>query len=136
MLVAPTADGTRLLVPLFKSVSPKLKEAFACVVLTLRFCRLQIDDVSSEDARFVRGISYPIPKRGSFGPEEVRRMAEAYEIALRELRLIDRHAPVTKLIALKILELAHKGELEPAAICAKALKDLKSSIIRFANRDV
>ncbi len=54
-------------------------------------------------------------------------MAEAYGMALRELRLIDRDAPITKLVAAKILEIARTEELDPAAICARALKGLNSA---------
>ena len=72
----------------------------------------------------MRPSEYPFLQEGSFGPEEVSRMVEAYEIALCKLRLIDRSAPVSKLVASKILELARTGELDPAVICAKALEGL------------
>jgi hypothetical protein len=36
---------------------------------------------------------------GTFGPEEIKAMAAAYEGALIELQLMDRNDPITELIA-------------------------------------
>ena len=49
----------------------------------------------------------------SFGPDEIDVIAAAYDDALRELGLSDRCDPLAELIALKILHLAQRGELDP-----------------------
>jgi hypothetical protein len=68
----------------------------------------------------------PAPIPASFGPEEFARIAKAYEIAVLELQLIDRDAPIAKLVAAKIIDLARRGEHDPASISAKALEELKA----------
>ena len=60
----------------------------------------------------------------AFGPDEVARLATAYEAALQLLRLTDRNDPVTEVVAKKIIEVARAGERDPAHICARALKEL------------
>ena len=63
----------------------------------------------------------------SFGPDEIRRMAEAYEMALRKTH-IERTDPLTEFVAGKIIEFVHQGEREPALICAKALQSLNGQL--------
>ena len=41
---------------------------------------------------------------GHFGPDEIAAMTKAYEAALTDLRLVDRHNPLTELIARSILQ--------------------------------
>jgi hypothetical protein len=60
----------------------------------------------------------------AFSPEEIARMAAAYEAALQLLRLTDRNDPVTEIIAKKIIEVTRAGECDPPRICAQALKEL------------
>jgi hypothetical protein len=59
-----------------------------------------------------------------FGPDEVTRMAAAYEHVLKALGLADRNDPVTELVAKKIIEVARTGEVDPARISALAIKAL------------
>jgi hypothetical protein len=59
-----------------------------------------------------------------FGPEEIARMAAAYEHALAALGLTDRSDPVTELLAKKIIEVARTGEADSARISKLAIKAL------------
>ena len=60
----------------------------------------------------------------SFGEADVARLGEAYECALKKLRLADRHDPVTQLIATKIIEIYRSGDHDPSHVCIQVLKDL------------
>jgi hypothetical protein len=60
----------------------------------------------------------------AFGEADVARLGEAYECALKKLRLADREDPVTELIASKVIEIYRGGEHDPSAVCARALRDL------------
>ena len=50
----------------------------------------------------------------AFEPEAIKAMTDAYEEALRTLRLTDRNDPVAEMIARKIIRCANTGEDEPA----------------------
>jgi len=67
---------------------------------------------------------YRLLQNSVFGPDEVTRMAAAYEHALKALGLADRNDPVTELVAKKIIEVARTGEGDPARISALAIKAL------------
>jgi hypothetical protein len=69
----------------------------------------------------LRMAIYRLLHRGQFvyEPELVDLMGWVYEDVVRALGLVDRAAPVTELIAKKILELTKAGERDPAR-----LKDL------------
>ena len=58
------------------------------------------------------------------GPEEISRLAAAYEQTLLALRLTDRNDPITEMIAKKIIEIAQTGVKEPARISALAIEQL------------
>jgi hypothetical protein len=66
---------------------------------------------------------YHLLEGSTFGPEEVRIMTEAYEIALRKLDIYDREGPLTDLVAKKIISIVKKGEADPATIATRALRD-------------
>ena len=51
-----------------------------------------------------------------FNPEEVAMLRDVFEDTLRTLKLVDRSDPVTSLIAKKIIELASRGERDPARL--------------------
>jgi hypothetical protein len=70
---------------------------------------------------------YRLLQRSAFGPEDTKRMGEAYELALIELRLKDRNDPLTETIAKYIVEAAQTGEKEPNNICAVALSRLRGT---------
>jgi len=58
------------------------------------------------------------------GPDEISRLATAYEQTLRTIGLVDRNDPITEMIAKKIIEIARSGVREPADISALAIKEL------------
>jgi hypothetical protein len=51
-------------------------------------------------------------------------MVTAFEDALRELRLTDRADPATELVARKIIELAERGERDPARLRDRVVRSL------------
>ena len=69
---------------------------------------------------------YPMLKTVSFSPEEVERLATAYEDALRSLHLVNRADPITVVIAKRIIDAAQTGVRDPKELCALAIKDLQT----------
>jgi hypothetical protein len=69
---------------------------------------------------------YRLLQKSAFGPEDVKRMGEAYELALAQLELKNRYDPLTESIARLIIEIAQTGEKDPKIICARALSLLRS----------
>jgi hypothetical protein len=67
---------------------------------------------------------YRLLKNRAFGPDEIKVLTTAYEEALRTLRLKDRADPATEMIAKKIIELAQRGERDPARLREHALRCL------------
>jgi hypothetical protein len=61
---------------------------------------------------------------GSYGPEEIRAMTEAYDIALIVLRLSDKDDPITELLAKKIAAIVGTGERMPGTIANRAMEEL------------
>ena len=51
-------------------------------------------------------------------------MSEAYECALKKLRLADRDDPVTEVVATKIIEIYRSGEHSPPTVCTRVLEEL------------
>jgi hypothetical protein len=49
---------------------------------------------------------YRLLENSSHGPEEIKRMTDAFEEALRILRLSDRLGPVSELVAARIVAIA------------------------------
>jgi hypothetical protein len=47
---------------------------------------------------------YRLLQKSAFGPEDIKRLAKAYESALRALELSDRYDPITEIIARRIIE--------------------------------
>ena len=70
---------------------------------------------------------YRLLQNAVFGPEDVQRVALAYELTLKVLKLTDRNDPMTEMVANHIIEIAHTGEMNPERICAQA-------IVRISNR--
>jgi len=65
-----------------------------------------------------------LAQKSRLGPDEIRVLTIAYEEALRTLRLKDRADPATEMIAKKIIELAQRGERDPARLREHALRCL------------
>ncbi len=63
-------------------------------------------------------------ERSAFPPEEVERIAAAYEAALRKLGLVDRNDPVTEIVAKKVIQLARAGITDRAEICRRVVREL------------
>jgi hypothetical protein len=61
---------------------------------------------------------------GTFGPDEIKAMAAAYEGALIDLQSIDRNDPLTELIAKAIVNVTATGERDPETIKERALSAL------------
>ena len=58
----------------------------------------------------------------AFNPEEVTMLRDVFEDTLCVLHLVERSDPVTSLIAKKIIELARRGERDPARLRQAAVQ--------------
>jgi hypothetical protein len=67
----------------------------------------------------------------AMGPEEVNRIIEAYQQALRILCVQDRDDPLTEIIGKKIIKIAQAGVKDPAQISARAIKELEIREARY-----
>jgi len=67
---------------------------------------------------------YRLIAAGDFGPDEIAAMTKAYETAVIDLRLVDRHNPLTELIARSIVIVTGTGERNPEIIKGRALAAL------------
>ena len=61
---------------------------------------------------------------GSYTPDEIRSMTEAFDIALIVLRLRDKDDPITELLARSIAAIVATGERMPGAIVDRAIEEL------------
>ena len=60
----------------------------------------------------------------SFNQDDIERLAEAYEEALRALHISDRDDPINQVIAQRIIEGAPTGVRDAGDLCKMAIKDL------------
>jgi hypothetical protein len=67
---------------------------------------------------------YRILQNAPMGPEDIRRLTDAYEYTLRALSVKDRNDPLTEFIAKKIIEIGQTGLRDPAQISARAIQEL------------
>jgi hypothetical protein len=67
---------------------------------------------------------YRLIASGSFGPDEIDAMSEAYERTLTYLGMVDRNNPFTELIAKAIVNVTATGERDPGRIEKRALNAL------------
>ena len=58
----------------------------------------------------------------SFNQDDIERLAEAYEEALRALHISDRDDPINQIIAQRIIEGARTGVRDPGDLCKMAIK--------------
>lgn len=56
-----------------------------------------------------------------FEPEVIQAMGIAFDDACKALKLLDKTDPLTKIVAMKIIELAAAGEHDPVRLCAGVL---------------
>jgi hypothetical protein len=68
---------------------------------------------------------YQLLRTLSLGPEDVAKLATAYEDALSKLQLSNRTDPIATIIAQRIIEAAKTGVRDSAELCALAIKDLR-----------
>src|SRR5262245_57554984 len=61
---------------------------------------------------------------GSFGPEEVVLLVDAFENAISDMG-VDRKAPAALVIAKRVVELAKQGERDPSRLCNGAIKTIQ-----------
>jgi hypothetical protein len=55
-------------------------------------------------------------KTGTFEPEQLAVLGGVFEDVLQALGLVDRHDPLTELVARKVIELAQTGERDPVRL--------------------
>ena len=67
---------------------------------------------------------YRLLRDHAFGPEEIKILGDAFEDALRKLRLVNRDDPATEIVAKKIIELAQRGERDPARLRDAAVQSV------------
>ena len=60
----------------------------------------------------------------AFDQDDIKRLAAAYEEALRALHISDRDDPINEVIAQRIIEGARTGVRDPIVLCKMAVKDL------------
>jgi hypothetical protein len=70
---------------------------------------------------------YRLLQNVPLGPEEIRRLTDAYERTLSALSIKDRNDPLTLFIAKKILEIGQTGLKDPKQISARAIEELRLS---------
>jgi hypothetical protein len=75
---------------------------------------------------------YRLLQNSAFLPEDIQRLADAYEQAVEELRLLDRSDQLAETVAHYIIEAAQTGEKDPGRICALAVDRLQGSKPRFS----
>jgi hypothetical protein len=70
---------------------------------------------------------YRLLQNVPLGPEEIKRLTDAYERTLITLSVKDRNDPLTQFIAKKIIEIGKTGLKDPAQISARAIEELRLS---------
>jgi hypothetical protein len=65
--------------------------------------------------------------KSAFEPQDIERLGDAYEQALKELKLTSRLDPLTETIAQHIIAIGQTGEKDPARICALAVARIRGS---------
>jgi hypothetical protein len=67
---------------------------------------------------------YRILQNSPLGPEDLRRLTDAYEHTLRALSVKDRNDPLAEFIAKKIIEIGQTGLKDTAQISAREIQEL------------
>jgi hypothetical protein len=67
---------------------------------------------------------YRLLQNVPMGPDEVARLATAYEETLRTLGLVDRNDPITEMIGRKIIELGQRGVRDPVLLSELTIKEM------------
>ena len=69
---------------------------------------------------------YRLLQNSAFEPEDIARLASAYELALNILKLESQNDPFTETVARKIIDVAQTGEKSPERICAQAVERIRN----------
>jgi hypothetical protein len=72
---------------------------------------------------------YKLIANGSFGPDEIKVMSEAYEGSLIDVGILNREDPITELIAKSIVNVTATGERDPKKVMERALNALSMPVI-------
>ena len=67
---------------------------------------------------------YRLLQNVALGPEEIKRLTDAYEHTLSVLSVKDRDDPLTEFIAKKIIKIGQTGLKDPTQISARAIAEL------------
>jgi hypothetical protein len=67
---------------------------------------------------------YKLISNGSFGPDEIKVMTEAYENALIDLGIVNPDDPITELIAKSIVNVTASGERDPLVVKERVVNAL------------
>ena len=68
---------------------------------------------------------YRLLQNVPLGPEEIRRLTDAYERTLSTLCVKDRNDPLTEFIAKRIFEIGQTGLRDPREISARVVEELR-----------
>jgi hypothetical protein len=68
-------------------------------------------------------------KIAGFEPEQIDVLARAYEATLTDLNLKDRHDPVAAMIARKIIDRAHRGELDAENLREQVSREVRGIVM-------
>jgi len=71
---------------------------------------------------------YRLLRREVFEPEDVHLLATVYEDIAKALGVTDRNAPVSQLIARKLIELAQAGERDPDSLKELTIDAVQTSV--------
>jgi hypothetical protein len=85
--------------------------------------------MTSKGPRLYRGLGRQMPiyrllQNVPLEPEDISRLAAAYEQALKAIGLIDREDPLAEMVAKKIIEIGQTGVRDPAEISDLTVKAL------------
>ncbi len=61
-------------------------------------------------------------KEGAYTPEQIALLKQPFDLALRQLGLVDRNDPICEIIARKIIELGKEAAHDAKQIAALAVK--------------
>lgn len=67
---------------------------------------------------------YRIFQNSPLGPEDITRLSNAYEQALKTIGVKERNDPLSEMIAKKIIEIGQTGLKDPVQICIRAVEAL------------
>ena len=73
-------------------------------------------------------------KGKELNPDDVELLTAAFNLALRELHLVDRNDPFCEMVARNVIEIGTDGNRDPKEIASCAVKQLAFSASRLQRR--